>query len=274
MVLFAIIILVVDDYFLFKMIKKLYIAFLFSFVFAFIFADNILQAQKIAPLHADSIPDTVIHKKKHNKADWAKLRMYATDNERLKSMPPGEQRIVFMGNSITEQWKTIDRSFFAAKPYINRGISGQTTPQMLVRFREDVIELKPDIVVILAGINDIAENTGPTTLDNIFGNIVSMAELAKANNIKVILSSVLPAYDFPWNPGLEPAEKVVKLNTMIKSYADKNNIAYVDYYSAMVDERKGLKAELSDDGVHPTLAGYKVMEPLVEEAIARVLKGK
>jgi lysophospholipase L1-like esterase len=219
--------------------------------------------------------NTVLHAQKTDvQTDWANLKKYAADNERLKSMSSNEQRIVFMGNSITESWKIIDSSFFAGKPYINRGISGQTTPQMLVRFRSDVIELKPGIVIILAGINDIAENTGPIALENTFGNIVSMVELAEANNIKVILSSVLPAAEISWRPDLKPAEKVVKLNAMIKSYADKNNIVYVDYYSVMVNEKKGLKAEYTNDGVHPTLAGYKVMEPLVEEAIDRVLKSK
>ena len=145
---------------------------------------------------------------------------------------------------------------------------------MLVRFWEDVIDLKPAVVVILAGINDIAENTGPITLENVFGNIVSMVELAKANKIRVVLCSVLPAYDFPWRPGLHPAEKVVQLNSMIKSYAEKNNIVYVDYYSPMVDDRKGLKAELTKDGVHPTCAGTTVMEPLVDKAIAEALKQK
>jgi lysophospholipase L1-like esterase len=256
------------------MVKILHGIFVLSLVFAFIHASNFLHARKAVSLHGDGIPGSTINNKERPQTDWANLKKYTADNERLKSMSTEEERVVFMGNSITELWKTTDSSFFAGKPYINRGISGQTTPQMLVRFREDVIELKPKIAVILAGINDIAENTGPATLENIFGNIVSMVELAKANHIKVILCSVLPAKDFPWRHGLEPAEKVVKLNAMIKSYADKNDIAYVDYHSSMVDERKGLKAELSDDGVHPTLAGYKVMGPLVEKAIAQALKSK
>jgi lysophospholipase L1-like esterase len=239
------------------MICPFYRNFMYVLIIVFIFTNTVLNAQKTDV-----------------QTDWANLKKYAADNERLKSMSSNEQRIVFMGNSITESWKIIDSSFFAGKPYINRGISGQTTPQMLVRFRSDVIELKPGIVIILAGINDIAENTGPIALENIFGNIVSMVELAEANNIKVILSSVLPAAEISWRPDLKPAEKVVKLNAMIKSYADKNNIVYVDYYSVMVNEKKGLKAEYTNDGVHPTLAGYKVMEPLVEEAIDRVLKSK
>ncbi|HEU4904102.1 MAG TPA: SGNH/GDSL hydrolase family protein [Flavisolibacter sp.] len=206
--------------------------------------------------------------------DWANLNKYAADNSALPPAASGEQRVVFMGNSITEGWKNADSSFFAAKRYIDRGISGQTTPQMLIRFRPDVIALKPAVVVILAGINDIAQNTGPMTLEQTFGNLVSMAELAKANNIKVVLCSVLPAFDFPWRPGLQPAEKVVKLNAMIREYAARNSLVYVDYFSAMVDERNGLKAALTYDGVHPTLAGYKVMEPLVEKGIAAALKQK
>jgi len=145
---------------------------------------------------------------------------------------------------------------------------------MLLRFRQDVIALKPAVVVILSGINDIAGNTGPSTLEMTTNNIISMAELAKANHIKVILCSVLPAFDFPWRKGLEPAEKVVKLNLMIKEYADANGILYLDYYSAMADEQKGMKAEYANDGVHPNKTGYQVMEPLVEKAIEKVLLSK
>lgn len=179
-----------------------------------------------------------------------------------------------MGDSITEFWSVINPEFFAGKPYVNRGISGQTTPQMLIRFRPDVIALKPSLVIIMAGINDIAGNTGPSTLEMITNNIFSMAELAKANHIKVILCSVLPAFDFPWASGLQPAEKVVALNKMIQKYADANGILYLDYYSAMVNEQKGLKATYSEDGVHPNKAGYEVMNPLAEKAIAKVLSSK
>ncbi len=206
--------------------------------------------------------------------DWANLKRYEAENKALQPLKEGERRVVFMGNSITEGWKRTDSAFFGGKPYINRGISGQTTPQMLVRFRPDVIDLKPAAVVILAGINDIAQNTGPMTLEQTFGNIASMAELAKANNIAVVLCSVLPAFDFPWRPGLQPAEKVVKLNAMLKDYAAKNNHIYVDYFSAMADERNGLKADFGYDGVHPTLAGYRVMAPLVERGITKALQKK
>lgn len=208
----------------------------------------------------------------HN--DWANLARYAGENKVLQPLNPSEKRVVFMGNSITEGWKNADSAFFAGRPYYDRGISGQTTPQMLIRFRPDVVNLKPAAVVILAGINDIAGNTGPMTLEQTFGNIVSMAELAKAANIKVILCSVLPAFDFPWRPGLQPAQKVVALNNMLKTYALEQRFVYVDYFSPMADERNGLKGELTNDGVHPTLAGYKVMEPLVEKGIAKALSAK
>lgn len=204
--------------------------------------------------------------------DWPNMKRF---NEMNKSIGTNNgKRVVFMGNSITEGWLRADSAFFAKNGYIDRGISGQTTPQMLLRFRQDVIDLKPAAVVILAGINDIAQNTGPMTLEQTFGNIVSMAELARANNIKVIISSVLPAYDFPWRPGLQPADKVIQLNKMLKDYAAKNNMVYVDYFSAMKDERNGLPKSLSADGVHPNLDGYKIMEPLVEKAIAATLAKK
>jgi lysophospholipase L1-like esterase len=204
--------------------------------------------------------------------DWANLNKYQNENITLKPLESGQKRILFMGDSITEGWPLLD--FFAGKPYVNRGISGQTTPQMLIRFRPDVIALKPAVVVLLAGINDIAGNTGPSTLEMITDNIFSMAELAKANKIKVILCSVLPAFDFPWRPGSFPAEKVATLNKMIKKYADANGILYLDYYSAMVNDQKGLKADYSGDGVHPNKTGYEVMAPLVEKAIAKVLSKK
>ena len=206
-------------------------------------------------------------------ADWPNLQKYQDENSKLPPPAANETRVVFMGNSITENWRAMDSSFFT-NGYIGRGISGQTTPQMLVRFREDVINLKPAVVVILAGINDIAENTGPSKLENVFGNIESMSQLARAANIKVVISSVLPANHFPWRPSIIPTEKVIQLNQMLKDYADKNNIVYLDYYSAMVDNEKGLPAALSGDGVHPTLAGYKVMEPLAVKAINEALKRK
>jgi lysophospholipase L1-like esterase len=206
--------------------------------------------------------------------DWPNLNRYQNENTILKPVEAGQKRIVFMGDSITEFWSTIDPEYFSGKPYVNRGISGQTTPQMLLRFRADVIALKPTAVVILAGINDIAGNTGPMTIEMIRDNIFSMIELAKANHIKVILCSVLPAYDFPWKPNQEPIAKIKALNEILQNYAVANNIVYVDYYSAMVDERKGLKADYSNDGVHPNKTGYQVMAPLADKAIALALKVK
>ena len=203
--------------------------------------------------------------------DWANLNRYKIENEKLGMPALNESRVVFMGNSITEGWGTIRPEFFKGKPYINRGIGGQTTPQMLLRFRADVIELKPKVVVILAGTNDMAGNTGPMTLEMIMNNIISMCELAKANDIKVIISSVLPAFDYPWKPGLHPDKKIPALNLMLKNYANNQGILYLDYFTSMVDEKNGLKKEYGADGVHPNERGYKIMEPLVEKAIAQVL---
>ena len=206
--------------------------------------------------------------------DWANLNKYKDENASLALPLSDESRVVFMGNSITESWGEISPAFFLGKHYINRGISGQTTGQMLLRFRSDVINLKPTVVVILAGTNDIAGNTGPTTIKLIAENIFSMAELAKANSIKVILSSVLPAYDYPWKPGLNPAKKIVELNKLLKNYADKNEIIYLDYFSSLVDARLGLKSKYTRDGVHPNKAGYKVMAPLAKKAIEKALWNK
>lgn len=207
-----------------------------------------------------------------NAQSWADYEHYKSENAKLGVPITGENRIVFMGNSITIGWSKYNPEFFSGKPYINRGIDGQTTPQMLVRFRTDVISLKPSVVVILAGTNDIAGNTGPSTLEMILDNIISMAELAKANNIKVVLCSVLPVFDYPWKKGINPVEKIATLNQMIKNYAVANGIIYLDYYSSLVDETKGLKTEYTYDGVHPNTAGYRVMAPLAEEAIIKALK--
>jgi lysophospholipase L1-like esterase len=206
--------------------------------------------------------------------DWANLGRFRDDNTKIGLPAPGEKRIVFMGNSITEGWSRIDAGFFSGKPYVNRGISGQTTPQMLIRFRADVINLKPAVVVILAGINDIAGNTGPSTLEMIEDNLASMVEVAKSNGIAVVLSSVLPAFDFPWRPGMQPAEKVVNLNAWIKNFAENAGCIYLDYFTPMADKRNGLREDLSSDGVHPNLAGYKIMEPLVESAIQKAIELK
>lgn len=206
------------------------------------------------------------------RTDWANLARYRDANAKLPPPVNNEIRVVFMGNSITENWQQYVATMFPGKPYINRGISGQTTPQMLVRFRPDVIALDPKVVVILGGTNDLAGNTGPSTLEMIEDNLASMAEVARANGIKVVLSSVLPVYDYPWKPGLEPAPKIVALNKWIESYAAQHGAIYVDYHSAMVDDRGGLRGELGSDGVHPNEAGYRIMAPLVEQAIEQALR--
>lgn len=204
--------------------------------------------------------------------DWANLKRFQDENHKLAEEPASNKRVVFMGNSITEAWIRMHPDFFKKNDFVNRGISGQTTPQMLVRFRPDVINLKPKVVVILAGINDIAGNTGPSTLEMIEDNIASMAVLAKGAGIKVVLSSVLPANIFTWAPDKEPADKVITLNNWIKKYAKDNGHVYLDYYSPMVDDKKGLPKSLSGDGVHPNEEGYLIMEPLVLKAIGLARK--
>lgn len=211
--------------------------------------------------------------------DWGYLAKYRDANQSLAAPAPGQIRVVFMGDSITEGWgmKATATSpargeFFPDKPYVNRGISGQTSPQMLVRFRQDVIDLKPAVVIILAGTNDVAENTGKMTTEETLGNLVSMVELARASKIRPVLCSILPASDFRWHTGLAPAPKIQALNALIKDYAAKHDIVYVDYYSPMVNGEGGLKAELSPDGVHPNAAGYAIMAPLAEAGIAASLK--
>lgn len=210
--------------------------------------------------------------KAQENADWPNFKKYRNANVTLGLPAANENRIVFMGNSITEGWINHSPEFFKGRPYLNRGIGGQTSPQMLVRFRADVVALKPKVVVILCGINDIAGNTGPSTLEMIEDNIASMTEIALSNNIGVVLSSVLPAYDFPWRPNIEPARKVIALNKWIKDYAAQKKVVYVDYFSAMVDKRNGLDPKYTSDEVHPNKLGYGVMEPLVEKAIQLVMK--
>lgn len=214
--------------------------------------------------------------------DWPAVGRYHEANTQLTAPAKNEARVVFMGDSITDSWDDPKYGgFFPGKPYVDRGISGQTTPQMLVRFRPDVIALHPRVVVILAGTNDLAGNTGPMTLEAIQDNLVSMAELAKSNSIKVIFASILPVSDYEQRDGKpivqtvrRPPEKIKALNDWMRSYASKNNLTYLDYYSAMMDEKGFLKDELSEDGLHPNAKGYAVMAPLVEAAIAAALKKK
>ncbi len=201
--------------------------------------------------------------------DFPWLAKFHEADLKLGPPPPGENRVVFMGDSITEGWH-LDESF-PGKSYINRGISGQTTPQMLVRFRQDVIHLDPKVVVILAGTNDIAGNTGPETPEQIEDNLASMADLATTNHIRVVLCSITPAFDYPWQPGLEPAPKIDAINAWMKSYAAEKGFVYVDFHSPMKDARDGLPPSLSRDGVHPLPAGYAIMAPLAEAGIEKAL---
>ena len=206
--------------------------------------------------------------------DYGQLKRYSADDATVKAMPDNTNRVIFFGDSITDGWK-LD-NYFPGKSYINRGIGGQTTPQMLVRFRQDVIELKPKVLVILAGTNDIAGNTGPMRTEDIEANLSSMAELAKAHKINVVFSSVLPVNNYTERSkdfyAQRPTERILELNRWLKDYCAKNDHTYLDYFSAMVDDKGMLKRELAEDGLHPNDAGYKIMVPLAEAAIAKAIK--
>lgn len=194
--------------------------------------------------------------------DWANFGRYRQQNEEIAGQ---KINAVFMGNSITDNWARMDPGFFSDHGFVGRGISGQTTSEMLVRFRRDVLDLKPEAVAILAGINDIAQNNGEISLENTFGNIVSMCELAKAHKIKVILCSVLPCDRLSWRPSIQPAEKVRRLNAMLKEYAEENRILFVDYWTPMANGNGGLDKDISKDGCHPTIEGYRIMEDIFLE---------
>lgn len=205
-------------------------------------------------------------------ADWPQLSRYRADNAQLAPPEPSHARVVFYGDSITDAWgRAKGTNFFPGKAYVNRGVSGQTTAQMLLRFRQDVINLHPAAVLILAGTNDIAGNTGLATLPMIEDNLRSMTELAQANHIRVILASVLPVSDYPWHPGLQPAGKVRALNAWLESYAVSHGAIYLDYYSPLTNAQGGMDSRFASDGVHPTPSGYAVMAPLAEHAIERAL---
>ena len=250
-----------------------------GFLFIALSLNQVALAQDVTTTESENIKKAAEKELKEKKAyeewlklDWPNLKAYGNENAKLGLPVVNEKRVVFMGNSITIGWINTSPEFFSGRPYINRGISGQTTPQMLIRFRPDVINLKPKVVVILAGTNDIAGNTGPSTIEMVEDNLASMADLAKANGIKVILCSILPAYDYPWKRGLKPFKKILVINEWMKNYAAKHGMIYLDMYSALVDDRPGMKLAYSKDGVHPNKEGYNVMQPLVEKAIAKALK--
>ena len=207
--------------------------------------------------------------------DWAALSKYQKENKSLKPPAKGEKRVVFLGSSIFEFWKQKDSAYFANHPYIDRGISGQISPQLLIRFRQDVINLQPKAVIILAGSNDLSSNKGHVSNETILNNIKSMAELAKKNRIKVILCKYLPIYEYPWNKNIKGvADQIIYLNNEIVNYAKANRFTILDYWTPLLDERNGQKAEYTEDGVHPNLAGYKVMETVTEKAIDKALHRK
>ena len=207
------------------------------------------------------------------KGDWAQFGRYAADNETVKQLPQEQRRVVFFGNSITDNWAKYRQDFFKKNGYIGRGISGQTTYKYIVRLREDVINLKPKYAVIGGAINDIAENTNPYDEDITMGNIISIVELLKANKIKPIIASVLPAACIPWDKNIKNVpEKVASLNARLKAYAKKNHIVYADYYPLLVSgEDRALSPKYTRDGVHPTSAGYEVMENYIQSILKKLL---
>jgi lysophospholipase L1-like esterase len=205
--------------------------------------------------------------------DWPQLDRYRADNAALPTPAAGEQRVVFYGDSITDSWgrRPATGTFFPGKPYVNRGISGQTTPQMVVRFQQDVIHLQPALVVILAGTNDVAGNTGPSTPEMTEDNFASMAAIARQSGIKVVLASITPTHAYPWNPSVQPVPAIREINQWLRNYCAREHFVYLDYYSALADDQGAMRPGLSFDGVHPNAAGYAIMAPLAETAIAQAL---
>jgi lysophospholipase L1-like esterase len=254
--------------------SKIFVVFLFMFAWT-----GALQAQSPTSDSQDCQEEKAKSARFETQLkDWAQLGRYGEADLQVIPTSISENRVVFMGDSITDGWDLA--SYFPGKPYFNRGISGQTTPQMLIRFRPDVIALKPKVVVILAGTNDIAGNTGPTTLETIEGNLASMVELARANNIRVVLSSVMPVSNQIKNKDgvpivqttSRPPKKIQALNAWLRKFTNENNLIYLDYYTAMVDKTGSLQESLTYDGLHPNENGYKVMQPLAEKAISAALK--
>ena len=258
--------------------KKVIIIFIFLFfTHCLIYAQNSgngndSQANRMNNLTPDQVNEFRNRMNEMFRNDFANLKKYSAENDSLGLPAKEENRIVFMGNSITEWWGPYWDTYFSNKSYINRGIAGQTTAQMLIRFKPDVVNLKPKVVVILAGINDITGMTGSTTNAMIEDNLSSMVEIAQANGIKVILSSVLPCYSIVGRPDLQPADRVVDLNKWIKKYAEEKNCLYINYFTPLADENNGLKEEFTKDGVHPNKEGYDIMAALVINAINIALK--
>lgn len=255
------------------------------FAALFLLYAQIARSQSAAPTASPEIEELQgrLSSAKAQLRDWANLNRYREANSKVPPPGKGETRVVFMGDSITDFWVTPRaHGFFPGKPYIDRGISGQTTPQMLVRFRADVLALQPKVVIILAGTNDLAGNTGPMTVEEIEGHLASMAQLARANGIKVVLASVLPVSSYghrddgtSWDATVDRSpQKIVALNAWIRKYSAENHYTYLNYFSAMTDEKGLLKKELSQDGLHPNAAGYDLMTPLAEAAIEAALKTK
>jgi lysophospholipase L1-like esterase len=226
-----------------------------------------------APAMAPAVPDTAkqIATMQKKLDDWPQLSRYRDANPALPAVSDGEKRVVFYGDSITDAWARKPEEFFPGRPYVGRGISGQTTPQMLVRFQQDVVHLKPAVVVILAGTNDIAGNTGPSTPEMIEDDFESMIAIAKANNIKVVVSSILPADHYNWQPSVHPADQIRQMNTSLKELCQRDGLVYLDYYTAMANAQGGLSPDLAKDGVHPTSKGYAIMSPLAEKAITEAM---
>jgi lysophospholipase L1-like esterase len=236
-------------------------------------AQTSTTAPAAAPVDDAAKTKTALDRANRTLQDWPNLNRYRAENAKVVPPAAGEERVVFMGDSITDNWGRRYGKFFPGKPYINRGISGQTTPQMLIRFRPDVIALQPKAVVILAGTNDISGNTGPSTLDMIEDNLASMNELAQANHIKVIFSAVMPTCDYIQNQSARrPNSKIIELNRWIKEYAASHNAAYLDYFTPMLDDQNALKREITDDGLHPNNAGYELIGPIAQKTIDAVLK--
>jgi len=239
----------------------------------FLFCAALLRAQAQTP--AQEVPPPrvrMLDQLARMVNDYGNTARYAADDAKTPAPAPGEDRVAFMGDSITDFWGRGTGVFFPGKPYINRGISGQVTPQMLLRFYQDVIALKPKVVVILAGTNDIGGNVGPMTLEATENCLRAMTDLARANNIKAVLASLTPVCDYiKPQTAQRPPEKILELNRWIRDYAEKKNLVYLDYFSATVDDKGMFRKELTYDGLHPNAAGYEVMAPLAEKAIARAL---